>query len=262
MNYAILYMGSIMCIVAATSFLMQWRQYSPRVQVGQPKCPTLAQFAETSKSSACKYGMFSQTEFETRTAWLQQHLTQNNAPIIEGHSGQTATQFLIYSKIFEKCDVKSIAEVGFNAGHSALVMLMSNPHARIQSFDLGEYESARVALASLKKQFPDRDIDVIWGDSRQTIPAYAQTYTGPKFDVIIVDGGHSYDVARADVMNMRALGHKDSILIVDDTFCDAAYCVDKAVDDLEREGGVLKVIERIPLSFSSRGMTIARYLYP
>jgi predicted O-methyltransferase YrrM len=172
-----------------------------------------------------------------------------------------ATQFSIYARIFEKCSVKSIVEIGFNAGHSTLVMLMSNPHARIQSFDLGEYNSARTALASLKLQYPRRDFDVTWGDSRQTVPAFAQSYTGPKFDVIVVDGGHSYEVARADMINMRPLGNKDSILIVDDTFCTAVYCVDKAMDDLEREG-VLQVVERIPLSFNERGLTIARYLYP
>jgi predicted O-methyltransferase YrrM len=253
-------LGMIMCLAAATSFIVQMRP-CPRVQVEPPKCPTVEVKHVAATPGDCRYGLFSQMEFESRSAWLLQHLTQNNAPIIEGHSGQMATQFSIYSRIFENCSVKSITEVGFNAGHSTLVMLMSNPRARIQSFDLGQYQSARTALATLKTQFPRRELDVIWGDSRQTIPNFAKTYTGPKFDVIIVDGGHSYEVARADMINMRELGNKDSVLIVDDTMCTADYCVDKAMEDLEREG-VLQIEERVPLAFDNRGLTLARYLYP
>ena len=43
------------------------------------------------------------------------------------------------------------------------------------------------------------------------------------------------------------------------TFEKQGFCVDKVLDDLEREG-VIKVTERVPLSFYDRGMTLAVYV--
>lgn len=208
--------------------------------------------------TTCYFNVFSQQEFEAKSMWLQKYLTKNNALVAEGHSGQIPSQINLYVKIFEKCNVHRIAEIGFNAGHSMLIMLMSNPHAIIQSFDLGQYETARVAFSLFKTLYPIRDFDVIWGDSRQTVPTFISTYQGPKFDVIIVDGGHSYDVAKADILNMQSLAHKDTVLVIDDTICTAVYCVDAVVNDLEQEGNI-RVQQRIPLSFQDRGVTLANY---
>ena len=236
--------------------------FTTRLFPPHPPPESILQWVEQVKrarTEPCRYDTFSQVELKERVQWLEKYLNHNNAPVVEGHSSQVEGQHSVYARLFGQCKVQSIAEIGFNAGHSTLVMLMANPKARVQSFDLGEHASSKAAYTTLKRQFPLRDFNVIWGDSRTTVPAFTATYTGAKFDVIIVDGGHTYDVARADVLNMRALSHAGTVLIVDDTICGEHFCVDKVLDDLALEG-VLQVTERIPFSFHSRGMSLARYL--
>jgi hypothetical protein len=44
-------------------------------------------------------------------------------------------------------------------------------------------------------------------------------------DVIVVDGGHDYEVAKADLQSMRAFARSPRhLLIMDDTPCVAYYC--------------------------------------
>ena len=245
-------------LIFIASILLYTRMQSP-LSVAPVRCLETLLPKATADATPCRHNVFSQAEYKTRVVWLEKYLAKNNAPVVEGHSGQVDAQLAVYERLFGWCNVRNIAEIGFNAGHSTLTMLMANPVARIQSFDLGEHPSARAALAALKRQYPLRDFGVIWGDSRTTVPAFTKTYTGPKFDVLIVDGGHTYDIARADVLSMRALAHGDTTLVVDDTICGEHFCVDKVLDDLEREG-VIRVTERVPLSFYDRGLTLARYV--
>ena len=37
-----------------------------------------------------------------------------------------------------------------------------------------------------------------------------------KFDVIFIDGGHDYDIAKEDMENCMLLAHKDTVVILDD----------------------------------------------
>merc|ERR1719515_691716 len=52
--------------------------------------------------------------------------------------------------------VKNICEVGFNAGHSAMLFLLSNPRVKVYSFDLGLHPYTTPATALLSAQFPGR----------------------------------------------------------------------------------------------------------
>jgi predicted O-methyltransferase YrrM len=208
----------------------------------------------------CRYDSFSAIDYQGRVKWLNQYLAKHHAASFEGHSAQIEAQWTIYTRLFSRCSVHSIAEIGFNAGHSTLAMLMSNPHLKIQSFDLGTINSARPALDVLKKHFPLRDFNVVWGDSTRTVPQFAAAHAGTTFDIVIVDGGHSYDVAYADVVNMKKLSRADTILIVDDTVCEADYCVDKVLNELSKKG-VIEITEQIPFE-DGRGMSLARYVWP
>ena len=49
------------------------------------------------------------------------------------------------------------------------------------------------------------------------LPEYIKKNPGKTFDLIFIDGGHEYSIAKADMTNCRNLAHKDTILILDDT---------------------------------------------
>jgi hypothetical protein len=44
--------------------------------------------------------------------------------------------------------------------------------------------------------FPGRH-ELITGDSRETVPAFADEYPTRAFDLIYIDGGHDYEIAKA-----------------------------------------------------------------
>jgi hypothetical protein len=49
------------------------------------------------------------------------------------------------------------------------------------------------------------------------VPAYVDAYPEKKCDLLFIDGGHSYEVAKADIENFKALATEDSLVIMDDT---------------------------------------------
>ena len=114
---------------------------------------------------------------------------------------------------------KHYGEIGFNNGHSADTVLANNPTIKVTSFDIGNNDSLQ-AYKLLKQEYGDR-LTVIWGDSRITVPE-----TMPLgCDMFFIDGGHTYDVAMADILNVRRHLQPNSTFIMDDVHCTPAYCV-------------------------------------
>lgn len=142
-------------------------------------------------------------------------LNQRGFGVFEGHSQERIgkTNDLID---LVKAPVKRVLEIGFNAGHSAELVLETNPDAFLVSFDVGSHAYVPHAKEIIDELYPDRHVLVL-GDSRLTIPEFVAQYPTARFDVIFIDGGHSYEVVRADLENCAALAHDQTIVIMDDT---------------------------------------------
>ncbi|NES65244.1 MAG: tetratricopeptide repeat protein [Okeania sp. SIO2D1] len=121
-------------------------------------------------------------------------------------------QINIYSlaKVSDK-----ILEIGFNGGHSALIMLLSNPNAKIVAFDICSHKYVVPCFEYLLKNFSSR-IELVKGDSMKSLPEYIIKFPNQKFDLLHIDGGHKAIVANTDFENCLKLSFYGSYIIWDD----------------------------------------------
>ena len=108
-----------------------------------------------------------------------------------------------------------IMEIGFNAGHSSLLYLLSNPNSKIVIFDICEHKYTIPCFEYLQSMFPNR-LEMYQGDSTITVPAYNNNNKlNKKFDLIHIDGCHDTNIANIDFHNCLNLAN--DIIIWDDT---------------------------------------------
>lgn len=113
---------------------------------------------------------------------------------------------------------KKICEIGFNAGHSALFMLESNPKADYLFFDLNYHKYTDPCFSYLKKAFPATSINIIYGDSTKTLKKFAEDVNNHNiFDLIHIDGGHEYNILKSDFENSFLICEGNGNIIIDDT---------------------------------------------
>jgi len=64
-------------------------------------------------------------------------------------------------------------------------------------------------------KYPNRH-KLIIGDSTKSVPEYIKNNNDIKFDIIYIDGGHEYNIAKQDLINCHKLAHKNTLVILDD----------------------------------------------
>eukprot|EP00386_Alphamonas_edax_P016256 GDKI01049653.1.p1 GENE.GDKI01049653.1~~GDKI01049653.1.p1 ORF type:complete len:311 (-),score=64.65 GDKI01049653.1:40-972(-) len=137
------------------------------------------------------------------------------ATYMEGNVATSERALRMYFEVARGPNVKTICEIGFNAGHSAAIFLVANPHAKVVSFDVGQFNYT-VANANLMKDiFGDRFF-MVWGDSKLSVPSVRAELPDLRCDVIAIDGDHSTETAFLDLMNMRELASCRNWVLFDD----------------------------------------------
>ncbi|KAK2141539.1 hypothetical protein LSH36_1085g00014 [Paralvinella palmiformis] len=140
-------------------------------------------------------------------------ITEQNAPN-EGYTAQISVAYKAYLGLASHSSVKTICETGFNAGHSTFGWLTINPNAHVYSFDIGVHQYAKPMAEYIRKLHPER-FNITWGDSTKTIPIFHRQHPEVLCDLIIIDGGHTTGICKADLLNFKKMANNDSIVILD-----------------------------------------------
>jgi len=205
--------------------------------------------------------------------------------IVEGGSYQIDAQVARLRELVLQRAPQSIMEIGFNAGHSALLFLaITPPETKVVSFDLGEYAYVFAAKRYIDSVFPGRHT-LVTGDSTTTIPKYEEQVahrmknpaTAPPllFDFIFIDGGHQGDIPLKDILNSLRLARDErNIVAIDDISRDpsrqAHYTVEptKAWSQMVSAGNIrefgyddyfLSSSSMCPVDCNARGMAWGTY---
>jgi hypothetical protein len=112
-------------------------------------------------------------------------------------------------------NINSIMEIGFNAGHSALLFLLANPNSHLTCFDICSHAYTKPCFEYLSSQFVDR-MDLYIGDSNSTVANFRDNNLGHTFDLIHIDGCHDYLIANIDFFVSFSMARDSTILIWDD----------------------------------------------
>lgn len=162
------------------------------------------------------------------------YIILNSIGELEGNIG--IGSWIYYLDSLKQFNFTNILEIGFNAGHSAVLFLELFPNATVTSVDLGIHTYIQQAEQLIQKWYPGRH-KLIIGDSRQVIPTLSS-----KYDMIFIDGGHMDDIPKTDLLNCRKLATKDTILFMDD-ICPQIYGIEpeKAWNELVANGTIIEL---------------------
>jgi predicted O-methyltransferase YrrM len=141
---------------------------------------------------------------------------------IEGGTG--IEQMKVHKKIFDLFKNKTgrypkkVAEIGFNAGVSAytyLNMLKSyNEDFLMVSFDLGMHDYCVYAKHFIDTLYPEKHL-LINGSSLTSVKLFNKLFNDEKFDIIFIDGDHTFSGAYQDIFNCKLLSNKDTLVLID-----------------------------------------------
>lgn len=140
---------------------------------------------------------------------------------------------------------RRICEIGFNAGHSALLMLLSRPPTQptdLYVFDIGQHAYMRPCYEYLRRQFPHVNFTIVEGDSLKTLPEWLAGAEGAAVagavDLFHVDGGHTLECITGDMNSAFSTIRTGGTIIVDDTNMPH---INACVDDWIQRGRVVEV---------------------
>ncbi|KAK2150229.1 hypothetical protein LSH36_417g04010 [Paralvinella palmiformis] len=181
----------------------------------------------------------------------------------EGYTGLITVAFKAYLELASHSSVKTICETGFNAGHSTFGWLTINPNAHVYTFDIGVHRYAKPMAKYIRSLHPER-FTITWGDSRKTLPAFHRQHPEVSCDLIVIDGGHTTDICKADFFNFKQMASADSVVILDN-YPQKSWKFNKILGDVwewaKRNGEVSEIfrchVDRKPSDF---GLSVGKYI--
>jgi len=144
---------------------------------------------------------------------IKKQLFLKGRVVTEGSGSPEELAYL--SEVVTRYEARRVVEIGFNAGFSSAVFLETHPDVTVLSFDICAHSYVRPAKSYIDKKYPQRHT-LIEGDSTETVPRFAKSNPTERFDLIFIDGGHAYEIAKQDIENMKDLATPQAAVIMDD----------------------------------------------
>jgi hypothetical protein len=176
------------------------------------------------------------SEYESKTLEIQKYLEDLKKIVIASNACLEGNCFYYHTTLNEYPDLfskqlnlfwcgkqadKNICEIGFNAGHSTMLMLLgrTNEPLHFTIFDIGHHLYTKPTYEYIKSKFSHVNFEYVEGDSTITMPQWIlnNLELKYKYDVVHVDGGHSEHCISNDMKNSDLLVKKYGIIIIDDT---------------------------------------------
>jgi len=179
-------------------------------------------------------------EYESKFSTIQAHLDDlarlvvASNDMLEGNCFYVHGTLMLYPELFTKqsnlywCGKQSemrICEIGLNAGHSAMLMLLGSQTnntpdpLQMTIFDIGHHRYTRPCFNYLQSKFSQVKFEYVEGDSTVTMPEWIRNHKDSigTYDVVHVDGGHDLHCISNDMKNTDLLVRLHGIVIIDDT---------------------------------------------
>lgn len=135
-------------------------------------------------------------------------------------------------------------EVGFCYGYSALAFLENSP-GKLISIDMRNYPDTHKRIKDAGHG--DR-LELVMGDSSEKL----RELRGQEFDWIYIDGDHTYEGAKKDILAALPLLSDRGVIVMDDYFAGddefGVYGVIQAVDEIFDGKDWVRVYEDIPFN--------------
>jgi len=119
--------------------------------------------------------------------------------------------------------VNTICKSRLYGGHAAMLLLLSNPKAKVYVYDAKPNAYAGDAAKVIEQEFPDR-----FFFSTSSFESFPKDHPGEKCDLMILGGTHGVDQdddAQAEIAYFQAMANPEHhYVLVEDTPCSMPYC--------------------------------------
>lgn len=145
-------------------------------------------------------------------AWIR--LSEGFRPK-EGFTARYPGKSLLLSRYALELPRESrVIEIGFNMGHGAFSLLKNgNNIAEFVSFDICQHDYVKEIWKRFSQEFSF--FRTVEGDTLLTLVEFSKNRPS-SFDLIHVDGGHTYEVAKSDLNCAFNLAKEGAFIVVDD----------------------------------------------
>ena len=110
-----------------------------------------------------------------------------------GHMPPSKEVIEFWTAVKEKTNFKKLVEIGFNAGHSASILLSLFDDVSVQSYDIGQFDITHSNGKLVKEKFGDRFSLKITDSLKIT------TGEVNGADILFIDGGHDFPIVSGDI---------------------------------------------------------------